>query len=168
MTTDLLDHDLLHRISELKEAYGEDIFESGECANLARALVYILQKQGKQAKYLLVFHHEVVDADDDEDSTRLSHVAVEHDGHVYDIGGVDADTRWEARWDPDSYPELSEGRSHEFSYSAITDEHRLVQACEKWRVKLDPEKRDEYLDFMESLSFSWRHTQPVRSMGARL
>lgn len=121
-----------------------DVFESGQCANLAFALERLCQEISSD----LSLAHNAVSltaiyrtTNEPDPLVTLSHVTLEfHDHAVYedvDIGGNNASARWESRWDEEDC---------EFNYAELD-----VHECKRYGVPIDEPTICNYLAHLQSI-----------------
>ena len=111
-------------LGAVREAMGEELFESGQCHTLAITLRELFG-----GDLYAILRHEV-DEEGERFSTTYSHMTCEIGSQCYDIGGTEADTRWCARW-PDEPDE--DGLTSEFEFVAIAPDE-LEAFLEKYRA----------------------------------
>lgn len=112
-------------LGAVREAMGEEVFESGQCHTLAITLRELFG-----GDLYAILRHEV-DEEGERFSTTYSHMTCEIGSQCYDIGGTEADTRWCARW-PDEPDE--DGLTSEFEFVAV-EADELVGFLAKHRAK---------------------------------
>lgn len=90
--------DIQKALDAIIARYGADDFADGDCHTLAVALYEVAGGQGKLAACM----RKTLNEDGSVYFTTYSHMAYEcPQGHLWDIGGNNADTRWE-----ESFPDL--------------------------------------------------------------
>lgn len=132
----------------IKNTHGTDIFTSGGCAILAASLADICNEKGIKCEFTLMFKHfteyngsneDAYDSDtgeydedyedDSEIFVSLSHVFLTIGKISYDIGGDNADERWQEHILSFEKEEYGEERS-EFEYETLTTNNPVKSLLE--------------------------------------
>lgn len=118
-------------IRSISGHFGHDRFESGDCHNLAVSLYMANAGQGS----LWACIRQDVDEDGKVCGEAYSHIVYEAvDGSLWDVGGPNADVRWEERWDPDAVDKW--GLHSEFRWETV-EPASVSDWLQKWGCRLD-------------------------------
>ncbi len=110
---------LAEALATVKKEYSieEDDFTNGDCHTLAEALYCAMGHQGK----LLACLRETLEVDGSVFATGYSHMVYQApDGTCWDIGGCNADFRWEDSFDLDTADKW--GLTTRFRWEAVSHE----------------------------------------------
>lgn len=139
----------IQALESLQSAYDPDIFESGQCANLAVALAMLAQMKGEQADpcVTVIFRDSYFEGEAEPYCTTFSHAYASLGNVAIDAYGSRADERWEARWD-DAESDEEESR---FRYVTCTID-ALEALCAQFNVQFDPSAQNEYLAVLDPIA----------------
>lgn len=135
-------------ISAVSSRFGQERFESGDCHNLAVALFMSNAGQGSLEACI----RQDVDEDGNVCGESYSHMVYgSSDGVLWDVGGPNADSRWEELWDQDAIDKW--GLHCEFRWETV-ESSGVAEWLHKWGAQLDHELINEVASTAEKQTFA--------------